>query len=130
MKVVINTRHGGFGLSEEAVLLYASKKGMEIYVDKKQFITHYYTIPVERYYEIQEKDRKKGNYSESNTYYFKDYKFNRNDPDLVSVVEILGEKANGAFAELKVIEIPDDVQYTIEESDGREWIAEKHRIWE
>jgi hypothetical protein len=36
---------------------------------------------------------------------------------------------NGDFAELKVVEIPDDVQWQIEEYDGKEWIAEKHRTW-
>ena len=27
------------------------------------------------------------------------------------------------------VEIPDDVEWQIEEYDGSEWIAEKHRIW-
>lgn len=53
----------------------------------------------------------------------------RNDADLVRVVEKLGEAANGACANLKVIEIPDDVEWHIEEYDGIEWVAENHRTW-
>jgi hypothetical protein len=48
---------------------------------------------------------------------------------LVQVVERMGKKANGSHAELKVIEIPDDVDWVIEEYDGCEWISEKHRVW-
>ena len=53
----------------------------------------------------------------------------RNNPILVEIVEQLGEAANGDFAELKVVEIPDDVQWQVEEYDGNEWVAEKHRTW-
>ena len=56
-------------------------------------------------------------------------KIKRNDPILVEVVEQLGEDAADRFAELKVVEIPDDVEWQIEEYDGNEWIAEKHRTW-
>jgi len=58
-----------------------------------------------------------------------DIEIKRNDPILVEIVEQLGESANGRFAELKVVEIPDDVVWGIEEYDGNEWIAEKHRTW-
>ena len=54
----------------------------------------------------------------------------RNNPILVEIVEQLGEAADGRFAELKVVEIPDDVQWQIEEYDGNEWVAEKHRRWD
>lgn len=53
----------------------------------------------------------------------------RNDPDLVRIVEKMGDAAAGSFAELKVVDIPDDVDWEIEEYDGREWIAETHRTW-
>ena len=53
----------------------------------------------------------------------------RNDLILIEIVEQLGEAANGGFAKLKVVKIPDDVQWQIEEYDGVEWVAEKHRIW-
>lgn len=54
----------------------------------------------------------------------------RNDPKLVKAVETLGDDAGGSFSQLRVIEIPDDVDWEICEYDGMEWIAEKHRTWE
>ena len=53
----------------------------------------------------------------------------RCDPAVIQAVVELGEEANGGFAELKVVEIPDGIDWTIEEYDGIEWIAEVHRTW-
>ena len=53
----------------------------------------------------------------------------RNDPILVEVVEQLGEAANYKYSELKVVEIPDGVEWTVHEYDGMEWVAEAHRTW-
>jgi len=53
----------------------------------------------------------------------------RDDPKLVACVEKLGNKAWGKYAELSVVNIPDDVEWTIEEYDGTEWVAEVHRTW-
>lgn len=54
----------------------------------------------------------------------------RDDPTLVALVEEHGsEFMSGPHASLKVVEIPDDVEWTIEEYDGNEWVAEKHRTW-
>ena len=61
---------------------------------------------------------------------FNDRDVDRDDPDLVRVIEELGDNANGKFADLKVVEIPADVEWQIEEYDGAEWISEKHRTWE
>ena len=58
-----------------------------------------------------------------------EHEIERNDPVLVQVVEELGEKSSGRHAELKVVEIPDDVKWKIEEYDGVEWVAEQHRTW-
>ena len=53
----------------------------------------------------------------------------RNAPDLVSLVEELGSLANGRYAELGVVEIPDGVEWEISEYDGVETVEEKHRSW-
>jgi hypothetical protein len=54
----------------------------------------------------------------------------RNDPILIDVIETLGiKKSNGRFAELKIVDIPDGIKYTICEYDGMEWVAEVHRTW-
>jgi len=54
----------------------------------------------------------------------------RADPLLVKVVEKLGRAASGTHAELKIVEIPEGMQYQIEDYDGMETIHEKHRSWE
>lgn len=58
------------------------------------------------------------------------FEISRADPKLVAVVEKLGcERASGSLAKLAVVEIPDGVEWSIEEYDGIEWIAEEHRTW-
>ena len=51
------------------------------------------------------------------------------DPILVAVVTELGTDANGMSSDLKVVEVPDGVSWTIKEYDGMEHIAEQHRTW-
>ena len=53
----------------------------------------------------------------------------RDDPNLIEVIEELGPMAYGDCAELKIVEIPDDVEWEIEEYDGIEWVSEAHRTW-
>lgn len=53
----------------------------------------------------------------------------RDDPRLVEVVERLGKAANGQCSELRVVEIPDGVEYNLSDYDGVETIHEKHRMW-
>jgi hypothetical protein len=57
----------------------------------------------------------------------------RTHPLLVKVVEELGgghrTGASDNFANLVVVEIPDGIEYTIEEYAGREHIAEVHKTW-
>ena len=56
-------------------------------------------------------------------------KLERTDPNLIKCIETLGNRASGQYSSLKVIEIPDDVEWEIEEYDGVEWVSEKHRTW-
>ena len=53
----------------------------------------------------------------------------RDDDKLVRVVEELQEEANGHCAELKVVSIPDEVQWQIVKTDGVEHVCEVHRTW-
>lgn len=54
----------------------------------------------------------------------------RSDAMIISLFEEFGsERSSGGYSRLKLIEIPDDVEYTVEEYDGIEWIAEVHRTW-
>ena len=90
-KIIINKCHGGFGLSDKAIVRYNEMGGKDM-----------------------------------SPYRWAIY---RDDPELVQVVEELGDEANGIHAKLAVVEIPDGVEWQIEEYDGMEWIAEKHRTW-
>jgi hypothetical protein len=56
------------------------------------------------------------------------YDIKRDDPALVQTVEELGKLANDQYAELVVVEIPDDAEWYIAEYDGNEWVAEG-RTW-
>lgn len=53
----------------------------------------------------------------------------RDCPVLVRIVEEMGEAADGRYATLKIVEIPDDADWYVEEYDGSEWVAERHRTW-
>jgi hypothetical protein len=53
----------------------------------------------------------------------------RDDPYLVKIVKEMGSLANGSCANLKIVEVPGDVDWIVSEYDGAEWIAEKHRTW-
>jgi hypothetical protein len=60
------------------------------------------------------------------------YKFNysdRTNPQFVEIVERLGEEANDCSSHLKVIEIPDNIEWEIFDFDGQETIVEKGRYW-
>jgi hypothetical protein len=57
------------------------------------------------------------------------YEYSRTAPELIACIEKLGEKANGRYAEIEIIEIPDDIKWYIDEYDGKEIIHEVHRSW-
>jgi len=61
---------------------------------------------------------------------FSDWDVERDDPVLLQVIEEMGDRADGKYSSLKIVEIPDDVQWQIEEYDGREHVAEAHRTWD
>jgi hypothetical protein len=110
VKVVINRDFGGFSLSDEAIRLYAEKKGLKLKSRQSSRLTNYYF----------EEDGK----------FFDDRDLSRDDPILVEIVETLKpKKASGQYASLKVVEIPGDVVWEIKEYDGMEHIAEVHRTW-
>ena len=70
------------------------------------------------------KNRK--NITDPNFYY---YDIPRECPVLVAMVEEQGTAINGDFSDLKIVEIPDDVNWFIEQYDGLEHVAERHRTW-
>jgi len=135
MKVVINKCFGGFGLSEKAIHRYAEIKGLTLYPEKGDFsFTTYYLVPKGKrvppidWHNATLAERKAHNEASSNESLY-DRDIDRADPALAQVVEELGTEANGMYAELAVVEVPDGTSYEISEYDGREHIAETHRTW-
>lgn len=138
MKIVINKCYGGFGLSEKAVFRYFELMNKPVWTEKTKYgFNNYYIIspekritkiPNEEFYNLPLDKRHEYNKACSSET-FNEYTICRADPLLVQVVEELGEEAGGRHASLKIVEIPDDIEWDIEEYDGTEWIAEKHRTW-
>lgn len=113
MKVAINICFGGFNLSNKAFEKLLEIKGIEyIKIGDDDGVG---------YVEYIKKD--------DPNYYLSEYEFSRSDEDLIRVIEEFGKEANGNFSEIKIVEIPDDVKFTIEDYDGNEHIAEVHRTW-
>lgn len=140
-KIVINSEHGGFGLSDRAIKRYLEIRGIAAWPETKKTYsidrtTWWLVSPdkriaeptAEEWSEMSDTQRQRHNrlYRHQT---FHDRDLDRDDPALVQVVEELGPAANGRCASLKIVEIPWDVQWQIEEYDGREWVAECHRTW-
>lgn len=134
-KIVINICYGGFSLSDAGMVRYAALKGLTLYPEVEQFgYTTHWTVPKEGrenqkdFYHLSLEERRASNERRSKqSINCRD--FARDDPVLVQVVQELGRAADGACAELSIVEVPDDVSWEVEEYDGKEWVAETHRTW-
>jgi arginine/lysine/ornithine decarboxylase len=119
MKVAINRCFGGFGITDAAFEKLLDRKGIafdKVEKENSAFLGA-------SYYEA--------GHAGNEEHYLSDYEFynDRSDPDLIAVIEEMGELANGWAAEIAIIEIPDDVKWHIHEYDGIEHVAEDHRTW-
>lgn len=135
-RIVINTCFGGFGLSHAAMVRYAELKGFPLTwrfddIDRKVRAQLHNEEPltpdnacIVHYYKSDSREEKL-----PDNLYFSERGIPRDDPTLLIVVQELAERAAGKHAELTIVEIPDDVEWEIENYDGAEHIAEKHRVW-
>ena len=57
------------------------------------------------------------------------YMNDRTNPKLIECIETLGKKANGRCANLIIVEVPDNIDWYIDEYDGSESIEEVHNSW-
>jgi hypothetical protein len=108
MRIVVNHCYGGFSVSHEAYLRLR-ELGSKVALKERDG-----------------KDGKpRGGYMEAFC-----YDIERTDPLLLQVMDELGsDQASGALAELEVVEIPDGVDWEIDDYDGMESVEEKHRRW-
>lgn len=134
MKVVYNNCFGGFGLSRLATLEYAKRKGITLTLYMRDYSADTYTKLEESYatsvdsWSIVYSTEDEGDNPEKlKGYYYPEY--DRHDPDLVAVVEELGEKANGECANLAIEEIPDGAEYEIDDYDGNESVVPPRPSW-
>jgi len=133
MKVVINTCFGGFELSTEAMkrAIAEGARGIEV-CDEKEY-TNNKKGKREKFRDVGGgyKVGKLGAvlYKDGKVYTFNSFNNDaRSDPVLVRIVEEMGSAANGEYSELKVVEIPDNIEWIIVDY-GNEHVAEKHRTW-
>lgn len=122
MEIAVNKCYGGFDLSDKACerlvelgipLLKYNKSGNlpkkandSPYIVKKDFLENlgkYYTS-------------------------FTEYRW-RTHPLLIQVIKELKKEANGRFGNIVIIEIPDNIDWEIDDYDGIETIHEAHQSW-
>ena len=106
MEILINRSWGGFSLSYRASRLFAKEKG-----EPYKFVKY------------------KSDYCERNFYLTPAPE--RNDPVLIGIVKRLGlrKSARDTGDKLRIVEIPDGVDWYIDDYDGVETVHERHRQW-
>ena len=141
MKLVINRCFGGFSLSRAAVKRLAELQGRPCF-----FFTNGHGDDLETYFPSEDDpdDRDlfwtafdipnpnevvKDDNDAYELHQLDSRPEDRADPLLIRVVEELCEKADGGRAKLGIVEIPDGVDWEIDEYDGSESVHEKHRSW-
>ncbi len=140
IQVVINKCYGGFSISPEAALWLYERGMTEIATPVEEYWKddqnpddalgfkaqlanwrEYIASPCERFCFIV--------FSPDEKFVLDVRPAKRDNPLLVECVKTLGKKANGSCAELAIVEIPDGVDWFVDEYDGYEHIAESHRTW-
>ena len=144
VKVAVNRCYGGFGLSPKASKRYLELNGKECH-----FYTHikfkhsdgkeeYKKLTLEEvqdtglFFSITLKDLGDKIEKIPNDFYQYEsfYDKKRADKILIQVIEELGDDANGQCANIEIVEVPEDVEWEIDEYDGKESIHETHRSWQ
>ncbi len=129
MKLVINDCYGGFGLSPLAIKRIAELQGRPAYFFKNNLSiedTKYTSITLEEaqkerlFFSAFDIPNPNEVFTSSDNWYTMTDKEKQDHNDLYKKHQ---------FASLKIVEIPDGIEYEIEEYDGSEWVAEKHRTW-
>ena len=141
MKVAINREVGSFHLSIWGALEYLKRKGIVGYAyveeltDDEFICKRWDPDTVDNLsYLISTNDQ--GDIFPVSDF---NYEFNfspfgdidiRTDSVLIELVEQFPDKVAERPNSIKLVEIPDGIEFEINESeDGCEWIAEKHRTW-
>ena len=117
VKVAVNKEHGGFSISQEVVDIL-KRKGVKCQFYEGEISSFF--NPKEYGYHIR------------NETFFLDkslpYDAHRAFPPLIEAIEE-AKDPNGKFAKIEIIDIPDDIEWYIDDYDGYETIRESHKTW-
>jgi hypothetical protein len=139
MKIVVNRCYGGFGLSDKAIEMVMNRKGLDCFRYKQSKykcsdgIEEYVKCQNNNnndlfvYYQTKDLGERVDHLPNETFWYYGSLE--RTDADLIAVVEELGKDAYGSYSRLEVVEIPDDVNWELDDYDGIETIHEVHRSW-
>ena len=101
LKIVINRCYGGFSVTEDVVKELGFKWGGYGFLSNSDF-----------------------GIEDSN------YDKFRSDPRLIAAIEKIGLlESSGGCAELDIVEVPDGIDWYVDEYDGMESVHENHRSW-
>ncbi len=128
MRVVLNLKHGGFGLSHEAKIAlvgcghqklqspddyWGEDTKMRALIEAAPPSSIFSLTLLDGQIVTDDHDRLE----------------HRSCARLIEVVERMGRNADGQCSKLAVVEIPDGIEWSISEYDGFERAEEKHRSW-
>lgn len=104
MKLLINVCYGGYGISDEAIVLWAQKKNIALIKNTTEYGDYSYYMDGDKIISGHDIDR--------------------DDPTIIEVFEELGsERTSGDHGQLSLVELPDGCEYELTEFDGWESIA-------
>lgn len=152
-KIAVNKCHGGYSFSLKAHKMYADIIWKPIYFFTKVYNENWisyievdenckdnfvwcYSVPLDKVLEIHEEQSNWRNLTdeqkkESNKKY-SDASYDlsdlpRDDEIIIKIIETLWDEASSRFSKIKIVEIPDDIEWEISEYDWYETLCEKHR---
>lgn len=104
MKLLMNVCYGGYGLSDEAIELWAKKKNIVLTKKTLEYGDYHYYVEGDKIISGHDIDR--------------------DDPTIIEVFEELGsERTSGDHGQLSLVELPDGCEYDLTEYDGWESIS-------
>lgn len=103
-KAVINACYGGFSLSR-AAFHELRKRGNKVALEEPDYGEMW-----------SDGSGPRESWSDTVGHFCSDIP--RDDPDLIAVVEQMGDAANGNCARLRIVDVPDGVEWEIGEYDG------------
>ena len=138
MQIVINKCYGGFGISKDAMYQLIIRGSEAIQTssidewaeDDREYFIRELTEDIDGSYYHRPHSSTLVDLENEVVYYLdRDDPGVRTDRILLEIIKESAEACNTTHSDLKVVTIPDDVEWEIEEHAGIEWVSEVHRTW-